>query len=111
MTAPINTRLDLGSLAAKGALWASAAVIAGLIIVQASRMPGDGAYAEMVSSVGEYTVLTTDGGNEEVLLVLDNRNEDLLVYKVKAQKELELFQKVDLDKLFIDARASARSRP
>ncbi len=96
--------------AASPALWASAFVILAVLIFQAGRINNNPAQAEMVSRVGEYTLMTTDGGNEEVIVVIDNRNEDLLIYKVLQQKELNLFQKIDLDRLFADAKRAAGSR-
>jgi len=66
------------------------------------------ARGEMVSQVGEYTVLTTDGGNEELLLLLDARSEDLLVYRIEKQSTVQLFQRVNLPRVFQDAKARAR---
>jgi hypothetical protein len=44
------------------ALWASAFVIAALIIVQAGRLPGNQAHAEMATGNGAYTLVTADAG-------------------------------------------------
>ncbi len=87
-----------------GVLWASAFVLAGLVVVQASRLGGE-ARAEMVSRVGEMTLLTAATGSEEILLALDNRHEQVLVYKVVNQTSVELFQKYDLARVFSDARS------
>ncbi len=63
------------------ALWASAFVIMALIIMQAGKLPGNAAYAEMSSSNEAYTLLTTDAGKGddaapyELLYVLDNRDQ------------------------------------
>lgn len=97
-------------LAPSASLWASAFVILALLIFQAGRINDNPAHADMVSRVGEYTIMTTDGGNEEVIVVIDNRNEDLLIYKVKQQRELELYQKIALPRMFADARRAAGSR-
>ena len=70
-------------------LWASAFVIAALVIVQAGRLPGPAARAEMSSSRGDYTLLTARSGRGpdekpyELLYVIDNRDEVLLVYDVE----------------------------
>lgn len=92
-------------------LWASAFVIMAMIILAAGRMPGNAAYAEMVSQSGPYTAMTAIGGNEEVLLLLDNHSEQVFVYKVVNQKSVELFQKLELKRLFQDARTVAQGRP
>ncbi len=88
-----------------GVLWASACVLAGLVVVQASRLGAGEARAEMVSRVGEMTLLTAATGSEEILLALDNRHEQVLVYKVVNQTSVELFQKYDLARVFSDARS------
>jgi hypothetical protein len=91
-------------------LWASGAALAALILVQASGLPGNAARAEMVSQAGEFTMLTTDSGTEEVLVVLDNRSEQLLIYRVKSQKTLELMQNVSVARLFESARQAAEGK-
>jgi hypothetical protein len=64
----------------------------------------------MVTRAGEFTVLTSESGSEEVLLVIDNRREQLLVYKVVNQSSLELFARHDLARMFMDARLGAQGR-
>src|SRR5262245_26569139 len=79
----------------------SAVVLGALLLVQVARLgllPA--ARAEMVSEVGDFAVMTTSGGNDEVLLVLDNRSEDLSVYRVENQSALELYQRVNLHRIF-----------
>lgn len=91
-------------------LWASAFVLMGLLLLQAGRIHENPAYGDMASRVGGFTIMTTEGGNDEVIVVIDNRNEDLLLYRVRQQRELELLQKLDLDRLFADARRAASGR-
>jgi len=92
------------------ALWASAFVILALIIVEAGRQGGSIAYADMVSQAGEYTVMTTEGGTDEPLFVIDERREVLLVYQIEQQRRVELRVIEDLPKLFRDARARKEGR-
>ena len=94
--------------ASKMFLLASAFVVGALLVVQAGRI--EPAYGEMVSQSDEYVIMTTDGGNEELLVVLDKRTEELSVYRVEAQASLELYQKIDLPVVFADARAKAQGR-
>jgi len=94
----------------EGALWASAAVLAGLVIVQAGRMADSRAMAEMVTQSGDFTLMTTAAQSEELLYVLDNRNEELTVYRVSNQRDLELLYKDSLPELFTAARLSAGGR-
>lgn len=89
------------------ALWASAFVILALILVRADRGV---AYAEMAVVGSGYSALTTDGGSDEPLMVIDQRRELLLVYQVENQNRVLLRQKVELPKLFGDARALAEGR-
>ena len=67
-------------------LWVTAIALTALVALQLGRGGSapfeQQALAEMVTSVGDYSIMTTDGGNEELLFVLDNRNEQLMVYKV-----------------------------
>jgi hypothetical protein len=92
------------------ALWASAAALAALTAIRSGSLTGNVASAEMVSQAGEFTMLTTDSGTEEVLVVLDNRSEQLLVYHIRAQKTLELMQNVSVAKMFEAARLAAEGK-
>ena len=71
------------------ALWASAFVIAALAIVQAGRLPGNSAYAETASDLGDYSLLTARTGRgpedrpNESLWVIDNRQQVLIVYELE----------------------------
>ena len=70
-------------------LWASAFVLAALVIVQAGRFAGPAAYAEMSSNAGGYTLVTARSGKGErddpfeILYVLDDRSDTLLVYEIE----------------------------
>lgn len=84
-----NTQKINGSVAV---LWASAFVIAALVIIQAGKLPGQAAFAEMASSRGDYSVMTTNSGRggdtdpDELVYVIDNRDQVLLVYEVEDAK-------------------------
>jgi len=93
-----------------GALWASAAVLAGLVLVQAGRMRDNAALADMVVQAGEYTLLTTEAQNEELLYVIDVRTEELSIYRIGQQRSLELIYKDVLPELFSAARLSSGGR-
>jgi hypothetical protein len=96
------------------AMWASAFVIAALIIVQAGKLPGAGnsAMANMVADRGSYTVLTADSGQggdddpDEIMCVIDSREQMLLVYEVEEvrKKNVLLRDGYSLDQLFVRAR-------
>jgi hypothetical protein len=74
---------------AAAVLWASAFVIAALTIIQAGRWPGPAARAETASRSGDYTLLTGRSGRgrdekpNELLYVIDNRDQVLLAYYVE----------------------------
>lgn len=69
------------------------------------------AQAGMVSHVGSLAVMTADVGNEEVLVVLDNRSEQLLVYRVENMSVASLVQRTSLARVFLDGRHRAQGRP
>ncbi len=79
------------------ALWASAFVIAAMVVVQAGKLPGNTAHAEMSSGQDGYTVLTTNSGRggdadpDELLFVLDNVDEVLLVYEIEDARNKQIF--------------------
>ncbi len=96
-------------------LTGTAVVAAGLLVVQAAaRVPQIGgnssARTGMVSQTGPFTIMTSDAGNEDIVVVLDNRNEQMMVYKVENSQSLQLFQKLALPRLFLDAKARAAGK-
>ncbi len=90
-------------------LGATAIAIGALVVVDATAQVGSGGGSRsgMVSQAGGYTVLTSDAGNEDIVVVLDTRNEQLMAYRVDAAGVIQLQQKVGLPKLFSDARAKS----
>jgi hypothetical protein len=72
---------------------------------------GDEAFAAgVVSQTGGLTCLTTDAGNEDLLLVLDGRNEELFVYRTDNKQGLQLLQRYPLPQMFVDARARSSGK-
>jgi len=109
-TASIRRR---GPDAGSAALWASAFVIAALIIVRLGGAPpaGPEARAGLVADAAGLTVLTAfNGDSEDIILVLDSRNERLNVYTVRNRQSIELEAAYDLVELFTQARAAAGGR-
>lgn len=102
------TRFDGGA----AALWASAFVIGAMIISQASRMGvSNPAYAGNVSEVGDLTVMTASSGdNEDVLAVLDRRDEILYIYGVEQGRDLTLYQIHRVNDLFQEAKGGTRRK-
>jgi hypothetical protein len=85
------------------ALWASAFALMGLIVVQGSGLTGE-ARADVVAQTGPLTALTVTATNEDILLILDSRTEDLYVYRPD-RNALDLVQSHKVADLFNDARA------
>jgi len=85
-------------------LWASMFVLIALIVVQAGRLGPSEARADLVSSAGDLTALTVEATNDDVLLVVDNRSESLMAYKIVNQTSVELFKTYSLPRLFGEAR-------
>jgi hypothetical protein len=88
-----------------GALWASAVVIAALIILQAGRMGPGPARADVVSTVSGTTALTFEAQSEDLLATIDGRQEMLFVYRVQNKNALELVRSYTLPELFAEAKA------
>jgi hypothetical protein len=65
-----------------------------------------------VSSAGGVTMLTSPAtNNEDILLVLDGRNETLWVYRTESNNSLTTHVRIGLPELFRQARARATGRP
>lgn len=120
MNTTIHTRQN-------AALWASAFVLGALVILQAgrvfspsspstvvrpdaiaslfeSRAMASGGAADLVSTVGPYSIMTFDGGSEDIIVVLDNRAEEMYSYKVQNQKSLEFLGRESIKEIFASAR-------
>ncbi len=114
---------DTQSTQGPAVLWASAFLLAGLILfklsgsteprLDPSALFGSPAHAGLVSSVGEFTLMTVDGGTEDILLVIDNVSEEMLVYRVENQRVVNLEGRYKLPEVFEGARrtATGQSRP
>jgi len=95
-------------------LWASAFILFAVIIIQAGKLPGSAAYAEMASAHADYTALTTTSGKGgssndgpfQILYVIDNRDEVLMVYEIDDARtgRIELRGGGSLANLFRGAR-------
>jgi hypothetical protein len=111
MTMTSTTRENSISIPA-AILWVSAFLLAALIIVQAGKLPQHSAYAAQSASAGSYTILAADRGTggdvepDEVIYVIDNRDQVLLVYDIEniADRRVILRDGGPLDTLFRNAR-------
>lgn len=107
----MNTH-DKQSHANKGQwLWISAGLLAGLIIVRGAGMLESEALADMTTTSQSYSMMTTDGGTDEVLVVVDSRQESLMIYRVDSSNQLQLYKREQLGPLFSRARAQGPIRP
>ncbi|MBS0537022.1 MAG: hypothetical protein JSR72_23435 [Proteobacteria bacterium] len=104
-------------------LMVSAAVLLVLIMVQlgrtgwrgVSRSDPSAAFAGMmntdvVSRVGDYSMLTFETGTEDVLVVLDGHGEDLYAYRIRNQKNLEFLQRARVPDIFQSCKALEANR-
>ncbi len=94
-----------------GWLWVSAGVLAALIVVQGAGLLDRSAGAAMAISSGSYSMATTDGGNDEILAVVDSRQESLMIYRTMNNNRVQLLDREDLGALFERARTRALGRP
>lgn len=85
-------------------LWFSAFILAALVIVQAGRVGPSllaSARGDVVSRVGDYTILTTAAqSSEDLAVVLDGRGEQLFIYRIVNQKQLELVRRYEVGAMF-----------
>ena len=100
-----TSRIDTGS----AVLWASAIMLVALVIIQAGKLPENSAHAGQAITEGSYTLMTAKKGRgqdadpEELLYIIDNRNESLLVYEVPDSRKnsMVLVESGSLRNLFL----------
>lgn len=109
--APDTTYLERATDPRSGWLWVSAGVLAALTIVQGSGLLDRPAYADMASDTSGYTIMTTDGGTDEIVVLIDDRQETLMVYRHQNRERLQLLDREPLPELFTRARAAAGLPP
>lgn len=87
----MNTRPRINQAAA--VLWASAFVIAALIIIQGGRLAGPTADAAMAVNQDPYTLITVDSGRggdtdpNELLYVINSREGVMMVYEIEDARQ------------------------
>lgn len=94
-----------------GWLWISAGVLAALIVVQGAGLLDRPAAAGMVSNKGGYVIMTTKAGSDEIAVLIDERNETLLVYTVENRRRVTLQDRQSLPEMFTRARQQAGHPP
>ena len=92
-------------------MWLTAGVLMGLIVLQGGGFFESTAKAEMSTVSGTYSVMTTDGGNDEIMVVVDSRQETIMVYRTFNNNKLSLIERENLSSLFTRARARAIGAP
>jgi hypothetical protein len=98
--------------AASAVLWASAFVIAAMVIIQAGKLPGNEAQAEMAVHRHGFTLLTVDSGRgddaapNELLYIIDSRDAMMYVYEIEnaQNREILLRRGGNLSNLFATGR-------
>lgn len=102
-TAEHRTRTNPGA----AALWASALVIAALVITQASRLSSGNAARADVATSDDLSVATVFAGDDEdVVAIVDRQSERLFIYGVEQAARVELLQVHDLKDLFSQGRGT-----
>lgn len=91
---------------ARPALIASAIVLGAIIVAMGGRGMVQPAAAD-VATLGSQTMSNVRiGPNEDVVALLDGREERLFVYQVQNQRDLKLVSSEDLRDLFAKAKAA-----
>ena len=111
---PAPTAVTTPTAARNTGLITLAFVLLTILVTQAQPLiaqvgGGNSAHAGMVSQAGSLTVMTADAGSDDVLLVLEGRTEELLVYR-SDRNGMQLQQRMAVPKLFQDARAMSLGR-
>ena len=86
-------------------------VLAVVILSRVGLVANSPAIAEMVISDAGYTMMTTNGGNDEILVLVDSREETVLVYRVDQTGGLMLLESESLSGVFTRARAQVLGSP
>lgn len=86
------------------ALVVLAGVLLLLIGVRLSSHANPAVAADVVSQVGDYTVLTLGADNDDIMLVLDGRSETLTAYRVKNKSTLELIENYQMKTIINECR-------
>jgi hypothetical protein len=90
------------------AMWISAILLGVVLAFQVFGFPERRAEAlpsaADVASSGEFTMLTMPANNEDLLMVLDGRNETLFVYHIRNKTSFELRTGGDVKALFNTGR-------
>lgn len=97
------------------ALWMSAGVMLALILFRTEPIfgqpfRGGEAFAGLVSHAGNMAILTSESNNEDIVVILDGRTEQLLIYRTSVNDGVQLSQRLALPQMFLDARARAQGR-
>jgi len=98
------TNTPLHRVSGNAVLSATALILAALIVLLAAR---PAAHADVVGQTGNLTALTLTASPQDVLLVLDGRSEELMVYRVENQNSVELHARYTVPRIFADARTHA----
>lgn len=105
-----DTPTTRGGFSVRGVLMATAMLLTAGILLRAGgvgEMPWDReARADMIGASGDYTAMTTNGGVEELMFLVDERSEVLMVYRVLNGQRVEFLARQDLRELFMTARAA-----
>ena len=96
-----------------GSSWITLAALIAIILLlsRIGMVTNQPAFAEMVVTDAGYTMMTTDGGSDEVLVLIDSRDESILVYRVGPTGGLDLLERESLSGIFSRAKTQALGSP
>lgn len=69
------------------------------------------AIADVAIAGADHGLLTSDGGGDDVLIVLDQRNEELLLYRPLNGRSVDFRGRFSLRELFVEARINGAIVP
>ena len=92
-----SNEMTLSTSLALVPLWATAFLLAALVIWQSAQLsPRNTARAEMAAVGSDFSMLTTDSGNGEILTILNNRNGSMYVYEVNSSSGVVLVDRLQV---------------
>jgi hypothetical protein len=71
-----------------------------------SALRGTPAIADVAVAGSDHGLLTSDGGGDDVLIVLDQRNEELLLYRPVNGRTIDFRARYALRDVFLEAKAT-----
>jgi hypothetical protein len=105
----MNERHTTRAANGTGVLLSLSAIVMSIVLGSLWFAP-ESTSAGLVADVNGFTILSNEVSNEEIVCVLDSRQEQLMVYRLDGRDGIQLLQRVSVSQMFNDARIKATGR-